>query len=144
MSSNSSYDNHLGHSVKRLYLLMGQHFNDVLRPYGVARSQWYMINYIYHSAGLTQKDLQDVMQVKSATLTGALNALEQKGWVTRQQSETDHRIKELRLTPAGQKLWETLPDPIIAIRTQMLKGISAEEEQIAREILDKAIHNLEQ
>jgi DNA-binding MarR family transcriptional regulator len=144
MSSNSSYDNHLGHSVKRLYLLMGQHFNDVLRPYGVARSQWYMLNYIYHSAGLTQKDLQDVMQVKSATLTGALNALEQKGWVTRQQSETDHRIKELRLTPAGQKLWETLPDPIIAIRTQMLKGISAEEEQIAREILDKAIHNLEQ
>ena len=141
--SESTYNNHLGHAVKRLYGLMGQAFNEVLRPYGVARSQWYLLNYIYHTPGLTQKDLLEVMQVKSATLTAALNALEQKGWIARQQNETDHRIKEISLTPAGRKLWESLPDPIIEVRAQMLKGISAEEEQFARAILDKAIKNLE-
>ena len=122
---------------------MGQAFNEVLRPYGVARSQWYMLNYIYHTPNLTQKELLDVMQVKSATLTTALNALEQKGWIYRQEHETDHRVKKIHLTPAGQKLWESLPDPIIEVRTRMLHGISAEEEQAARMILERAIQNLE-
>ena len=144
MGNELSYENHLGHSVKRLYLLMGQYFNDVLRPYGVAQSQWYMLLYIYHSTEPTQKELQDFLQVKSATLTAALNALERKGWVVREQSETDHRVKVLRLTLAGKELWETLPDPILAIRAQMLKGISAEEEKTARQILDRAIQNFEQ
>jgi DNA-binding MarR family transcriptional regulator len=144
MSSNVSYNDHLGHTIKRLYLLMGQYFNAVLRPYGVTVGQWYMLNYIYHSTGLTQNALQEVMQVKSATLTAALNALERKGWITRQQSETDHRVKIVALTPAGKALWETLPEPIAEIRKQMLKGISSEEERTARSILDKAIQNLEQ
>ena len=144
MSNDQSYGNHLGHSVKRLYLLMGQYFNEVLRPYGVAQSQWYILLYIRHSTEPTQKELQDYLQVRSATLTTAINALERKGWVTRQQSETDRRVKILQLTPAGVELWETLPNPIHAIRARMLESISPEEEKIARQILDRAIRNFEQ
>ncbi len=144
MTSASTYDNHLAHSVKRLYHLMGQYFNDVLRPYGVARSQWYMLFHIHQSPGLTQKELQDLLQVESATLTNALHALEQKGWVLRTQGTADRRVKMLRLTPAGQRLWEALPDPIMAIRKRMLQGITSNEEEIARKIIDKAIQKFEQ
>ncbi len=143
MSGDSMYNNHLAHSVKRLYHLMGQHFNEVLRPYGVARSQWYMLFYIHQSGGLAQKDLQGILQVESATLTAAINVLEKKGWVMRTPNATDRRINELQLTPAGRKLWEALPDPIMEIRQRMLKGISVEEEELARRILDRAIENLE-
>jgi MarR family transcriptional regulator, lower aerobic nicotinate degradation pathway regulator len=138
----AGHADHLGYSVKRLYHLMGQHFNEVLRPYGVARSQWYMLLHISRSAGLPQRELQDVLQVESATLTAAINVLERKGWVTRRQSRTDRRVKELALTPAGRELWESLPDPIVTIRTRMLDGISAEEEKTARTVLDRAIGNL--
>ncbi len=141
--SSAGYDG-LGHSIKRLYLLMGQHFNEVLRPYGIARSQWYMLYHIDQAGRLTQKELQDILQVESATLTGAINALEQKGWVVRKASTTDRRVKELQLTPAGKKLWSSLPDPILEIRKRMLKDIPSEEEQIAQKILEKAIQNLEQ
>ncbi len=144
MSNDQSYGNHLGHSVKRLYLLMGQYFNEVLRPYGVAQSQWYILFYIRRSAEPTQKELQDFLQVRSATLTTAINALERKGWIIRKQSKTDRRAKVLKLTPAGIELWESLPDPIRAIRARMLEGISPEEEKITRQILDRAIRNFEQ
>ena len=143
MDENSSYNDHLGHSIKRLYQLMGQYFNDVLRPYGVARSQWYILFYVNHASKVTQKELQNALQVESATLTVAINALERKGWVTRQPSAKDARIKELKLTPAGKKLWASLPDPILVVRKRMLEGISADEEKRARDILDKAIENLE-
>jgi MarR family transcriptional regulator for hemolysin len=137
------YTDHLGHSVKRLYHLMGQHFNDVLRPFGVARSQWYMLFHISRSAGLTQRQLQDILRVESATLTAAINVLERKGWVKRRQSDADRRVKELSLTPAGRVLWDSLPDPILEVRTRMLDGIGAAEEKAARGLLDRAIANLE-
>ncbi len=47
------------------------------------------------------------------------------------------------MTPEGQQLWESLPDPILAVRKRMHKEINAEEEEMAREVLEKAIHNLE-
>ena len=120
MTSNSSYGNHLGHSVKRLYLLIGQYFNEVLMPYGVAQSQWYMLLYIHYYTEVPQKDLQKILKVKSATLTVAINALCRKGWVTRAQSESDRRVKVLKLTTAGTDLWNKLPDPIAAIRAQLV------------------------
>lgn len=123
---------------------MGQRFNEVLRPSGVARSQWYILYFISRSAKLTQKELQAILGVESATLTVAINALVRKGWVVRCQSSQDHRVKELQFTPEGKKLWEGLPDPILAIQAQMLKGIRSEEAELARSILEKAIHNLEQ
>ncbi len=143
MSRKTPYANHLAHSVKRLYHLMGQYFNDVLRPYGVAQSQWYILYYISQSAGATQRTLQNILQVESATLTGAINAMEKKGWVMRRQNAADRRVKELYLTPAGQALWESLPDPILAVRKRMLQDISREEEGLARKVLEKAIRNFE-
>jgi len=143
MYKQTKYAGHLGHSVKRLYQLMGAYFNAILRPYGVASSQWYVLYAMSQSPQLTQKELQAAMQVESATLTGVINALVRNGWVERKQSAGDRRVKELRFTPAGRELWEKLPDPIITIHTQMLEGISAEEEIVARKILDKAIKNLE-
>src|SRR5579859_4437626 len=132
----TSDTDHLGHSVKRLYLLMGQHFNEVLRPYGVARTQWYLLFHISGSKGVTQRELQDIMQVESATLTAALTALERKGWVTRTESRADRRVKEVALTPAGRALWRRLPDPIAVVRKRMLAGIGPAEVKAARVVLD--------
>jgi DNA-binding MarR family transcriptional regulator len=144
MSTNSSHENHLGYVVKRLYHLMGQYFNDVLRPYGVAHSQWYVLYAMSQSSQLTQKELQAAMHIESATLTVTIDTLVRKGWIKRQQSEHDKRVKELHFTPAGRQLWERLPDPILAIRTKMMSGIPFEDEAVAERILNIAIRNFEE
>jgi len=123
---------------------MGQYFNTMLRPYGVAQSQWYMLYAISQAPQITQKELQTALRVESATLTAAVNALVRKGWVERVPNTPDRRVKVLRFTPSGRALWERLPDPITAIRKQMLQGINAKDEEVARKVLDKVIQNLEQ
>jgi DNA-binding MarR family transcriptional regulator len=143
VNTQSSYDGHLGHTVKRLYHLMGQYFNTILRPYGLASSQWYVLYAMSQSAQITQKELQAAMQIESATLTAMVDALVRKGWIERRQSPRDRRVKELHFTAEGKRLWEKLPDPIMAIRARMLQGIALDEEKTARKILDKAIQNLE-
>lgn len=141
--SHTTYDNHLGHSVKRLYRLMELQFNDVLRPYGIAQSQWYLLYYLNHVTCATQKELQTALGVEAATITAVVTALENKGWIARNQSTADRRAKEITLTPEGKLLWQKLPDPIAAVRERMLGSISPQDEQQARAVLDKIIANFE-
>src|SRR6266702_7470174 len=101
---NSPHDGHLGQSVKRLYYLAGHYFNDILRPYGVARSQWYVLHAMNQSPQLTQKELQITMRIESATLTPIIDSLVRKGWVERKQSGSDRRVKELHFTAGGRAL----------------------------------------
>lgn len=43
-----------------------------------------------------------------ATLTGVLSTLETRGWLVRSRSESDGRLVEVSLTPAGRELMSTL------------------------------------
>jgi DNA-binding MarR family transcriptional regulator len=139
-----SYDGHLGHSVKRLHHVMGLYFNDVLRPFGVAQSQWYLLHAISsRPPETTQRELQGALQIESATLTAAVDALVRKGWVERTLSAADRRVKEVRLTPAGRDLWRQLPDPIVATRRAMSRGIDNRDRDAAQRVLDQATANLE-
>ena len=144
MNDSKSYNDHLGHSIKRLYYSMGQYFNTILRPYGVAQNQWYILYAISQSTSMTQRELQTALQVESATLTAAIDTLVRKGWVERRQSKTDRRVNELCFTSAGKELWSKLPDPIVAVRAQMLQGIDTMDVEITKKIIDQAIKNLEQ
>jgi MarR family transcriptional regulator for hemolysin len=139
-----SYEGHLGHSVKRLHHVMGLYFNDVLRSHGVAQSQWYLLYAISsRPPATTQRELLGALQIESATLTAAVDALVRKGWVERAPSTADRRVKEVRLTPSGLDLWGRLPDPITATRRAMLRGIAAGDRDAAQRVLDHATVNLE-
>lgn len=72
--------NNLGHWIRRVYHEITLHTNDVLRPYGLARSQWEVLYRIASSDGVTQKDLQIAMKVESGTLTGIVDSLVLPYW----------------------------------------------------------------
>ena len=56
-----------------------------------------------------------------ATLTGVLSTLENRAWLQRSRSETDGRLVEVRLTPAGQRLMESL-FPAFNLQEQRVVG----------------------
>jgi DNA-binding MarR family transcriptional regulator len=116
--------------------------NEVLRPYGLARSQWEVLYRIVNAEGITQKDLQSVMNVESGTLTGIVDSLVKKGWLTRQEHPHDRRIKLLKMNLESQKRWSNIPNPIHLLRPHMMKGISEEEETFAIKLLQNAVMNL--
>jgi DNA-binding MarR family transcriptional regulator len=139
----TDYSKQIGFSIKRLHRLMDQRVNDLLRPYDLARSQWYALYYIQQAGTTTQKELLEWLAVEPATLTGIVDSLVRKGVLARNPSKADKRAKELRLTPNGQKLWKRLPDPIVEINKQLLAGFEAKEVQHVRAFMDQAIKNLE-
>jgi DNA-binding MarR family transcriptional regulator len=50
--------------------------------------------------------------VRSSTVTGVLDRLEQKALVTRQRNSPDRRVINIQLTAGGKKMAEVAPPPI--------------------------------
>lgn len=144
MDPTEAFHHNLGHWIKQVDHAITLRTNAFLRPYGLARSQWEVLFRIAAADGVTQKSLQSAMKVESGTLTGIVDTLIKKGWVTRTSHQQDRRINVLRMTEEGARRWQEIPSPITQLRPQMMQGISAEEEAAAIWVLQQAVKNLEE
>ncbi|HWZ95944.1 MAG TPA: MarR family transcriptional regulator [Opitutaceae bacterium] len=80
-----------------------QHF---FRPLGVTEAQFNVLNVLAHApAGLSQRELGDVLVVDRSNVTGLLDRLEKAGWVRREDHPQDRRIHRVMLTAKGRQLW---------------------------------------
>ena len=89
-----------------------------------------------------QRDLGHMLQVERATLSGIVAALVRKGLVDQVPGTEDQRQRELRITGAGMRLWDELPDPLAVIRAIAFDGADAAELAIARQVLQAATQRL--
>jgi DNA-binding MarR family transcriptional regulator len=143
MGTPAAHPEYLSYRVKRLYLLISQRIDDALKPHGLARSQWQVLSRVRRVGTLTQKDLQHLMQVESATLTCIVDVLAAKGWLERLESPEDKRLRVLRLTPEGSERLERIPDPYGIVETRMLDGLPKADRVQAQAALETMIRNLE-
>lgn len=142
MSSIAHPDFH-SYRVKRLFRLISQRIEDVLKPYGLGRTQWQVLFRVHRAGTLAQKDLVQALQVEPATLTGVIDALSAKGWLERLGSEEDKRCRVLRLSPAGEELLAGIADPYELVEKRMLAGVTPEERELVERTLEHMISNLE-
>jgi DNA-binding MarR family transcriptional regulator len=129
--------------LKRLYLLQSALVDDVLKAHGLGRSQWLALSRVREAGELPQRELQELMHVESATLTGIVDVLVSKGWLERISSPTDKRARVLRLTAEGERRWGAVPDPIDMAEACTTEGMSAEDREGMARCVEQMIANLE-
>jgi len=85
--------------------------NAVIRTYrplldklDLTYSQYLVMMVLWESDGISVKDLGARLYLDSGTLTPLLKRLESKGFVVRGRSETDERVRVLKLSEAGANL----------------------------------------
>ncbi|MGH7240159.1 MAG: MarR family winged helix-turn-helix transcriptional regulator [Candidatus Saccharimonadales bacterium] len=121
---------------------MNQRVDDVLRGYGMARSQFQALFWLERSSPLTQKELLGKMNIEPATLSGLIDTLEAKGYARRKPSNNDKRSKLIELTAAGKAVVERIPHPGLIVESVMFKDFSERDKQAYRQIVEKIIDNL--
>jgi DNA-binding MarR family transcriptional regulator len=92
----------------------------VLRPYDLGSTQWYVLYQLANDGPTMQRDLGHMLQIE--TLSGIVATLVRKGLVDQMPGSEDQRQRVLRITDAGMKLWEELPDPLAVIRAIVFDG----------------------
>jgi len=114
---------------------------DALRAHGLGATQWYVLHQLATVGPTKQRDLVDMLQVERATLSAVVGTLAVKNLVEQVRDTVDLRQKLLRLTPAGENLWDELPD-LSFIHDTAFGGVSQSDAEIVVRVLRTATERL--
>jgi DNA-binding MarR family transcriptional regulator len=114
-----------------------------LRPHGLGTTQWYVLHHLVRNGPTKQRVLPKILDIERATLSVIVAALVRKGLVEQMVDETDQRQKSLSLTPAGQALWQELPD-LASIQSTAFAEMDPAELSATINVLRTATERLEE
>ena len=140
--TNAHHQDTVGGCAKRLYFASRAVMDTLLRPYGLGSTQWYVLYQLATVGPTMQRDFVEMLNIERATLSGVVTTLLSKGLVAQAPDAEDQRQRILRLTRAGDKLWQALPNPVEMILEVAFTGADPAEMEIARKVLQNATKRL--
>ena len=131
-----------GSWAKKYFLASKAVMDDVLRPFDLGGTQWYVL-YLLHTHGpLKQRDLTRALEVERATVSEVVAILGRKALIAQTPDPDDQRQKMVHLTVGGTDLFALVPDPIALITTVAFDGIDDVDVATTQRVLRAATHNL--
>jgi MarR family transcriptional regulator for hemolysin len=108
-----------------------------LKHLGLGQASWMAIASIAKFGHPpSQTELAAQLGVEDPTMVSMLDRLSKAGFVTRQPSETDRRVKQVYLTEAGKDIYRTVMDVAASFRVEMLAGVDAEKLRVVTDFLE--------
>jgi MarR family transcriptional regulator for hemolysin len=108
-----------------------------LKYLGVSQASWMTIAVAAKAPGpLSQSELADSLGVEGATMVAMVDRLVKAGFVVREPSTTDRRVKRVVLTPAGNLLYDKVRTEAAAFRGALLAGIDHQKLLVATDLLE--------
>jgi len=89
------------------------------RQSGLTHPQFDIIATLGNTPGMSYKELGEKTLITKGTLTGVIDRLEQKGLVARERSCDDKRSFFVRLTPAGDAVFDDVFPKVVARGKQL-------------------------
>ncbi len=129
------------HDVSRLRRTV---FDQRVRPYGITRSQWWVLAHLSRARGrpMSQIELARLLDVGKATLGGLIDRLERSGYVVRGNDTVDRRVKFVNITPEGEKLISIMEKVGDDVNDSVVAGISKGDMQVLERSLAQMKLNL--
>lgn len=100
-----------GHHIRRLHQIAVAVFLQETEAHGITPVQFAALQTVANSPGLDQRSLAARIGLDTSTLANVVDRLETRGWMQRNASPEDKRVRLLTLTHDGdQLLAAVLPD----------------------------------
>lgn len=106
--------------IRRLVQAGELYSKELSKKYSVTSAQLNCLIALYENGPLPPSQIAKIIMVKSSTVTGIIDRLENKGLVVRLRKSPDRRVITIQLTEAGKKLADSAPPPI---QQQVLDGL---------------------
>jgi len=81
-----------------------QHFRPILNHFGVTEQQWRIMRALNESPTLEPRELCNICQISSPSMSGILARMEEIGLIGRSKFEGDQRRRKVHLSEAGASL----------------------------------------
>lgn len=95
----------------------------------------------YPEMDIYQKDLEEELNVQSASVSVLLKKLEKEGLIIRERAPDDNRLKRIRPTPAGIERQRAVNYDIRHMENRLTVGISKKQLRIFYDVIQKMMEN---
>lgn len=119
-------------------------FDASTAKFGLSRTQWRALAYIFRSPGLTQTELAKCLDLERASVGHVIDQLEKARYAERRSIEGNRRVWTLHLLPKAIEILPSLRLEADAIYARLLSGISDKEFDAIKALLAKMSGNLEE
>lgn len=123
-------EEHYGYWMRKVVRAMNNLFDEKLLRYDLTASQFSLLCQLWHKDGLTQKEIQESLGLRAASVSGLVDVLAGKGMIVREHDPEDARVKRLYLTEKGSNLKTVSTDIIMEIDCVLDQGFSEDERKI--------------
>jgi DNA-binding MarR family transcriptional regulator len=114
----------LGYLIHDVSRLRRTAFDQIAKPLGATRAQWWVIAHLARHDGMVQTQLAALLDVGKASLGALLDRLEATDFIERRPEPGDRRVKRVFLTKNSQQLLEQLVAAERTFNEQVLAGLS--------------------
>ena len=109
-----------------------------MRDMGISQAGWVAVAYVAKATQpISQSELANQVGVEAATMVSTIDRLEKAGLVERIASETDRRVKHVKVTPAGQAVYDKVKARADAIRAEVIGKLPPVKLAQATELLEQ-------
>ena len=112
----------IGYQVKRVQQAMSAALEPVFAAEGLTQAQWSVLVSLYFARGRTCAELARDQAHDKGAMTRLVDAMEAKGWVTRERATDDRRHVILELTTEGEAVAERTRNRVAACWNGWLDG----------------------
>lgn len=114
----------LGYLIHDVSRMRRTAFDQIMKPVGITRAQWWVIAYLSRHDGMAQTELADKLDVGKASLGSLLDRLEATAFIERRPDPSDRRVKRIFLAPTALQVLEQLAEMEAHFNLETLKDLS--------------------
>lgn len=128
--------------INSISLAWMTHLASALKTHDITTTKMRALAVLSISSPLTINELSLYALIEQSTMSRALDALEEQGFILRKPRPEDLRVRDVEITQAGRdafaKVWPTMYDSLL----QLLDGVDSEEYKAFTSTLNKIIGNI--
>lgn len=125
--------------LHRLLWKIGDHARSEAKAHGLPVAELAALRTIRDAPFPTPATVASATHLTRSTMTGVLDRMERKGWLTRERSQSDRRKVVLRLTPAGRERAADLAGPLPVDLLQQIEALDGDRQQVLASLLEHLV-----
>jgi DNA-binding MarR family transcriptional regulator len=142
-AANYRPEDSVGYLMRQILNRVAQDIERQLAHTDLTNAQWVPLFKIFSGQASTVAEVARHCHLDAGATTRMLDRLEAKGLCKRVRSDTDRRVVNIELTPAGHKAAADIPEILSGVQNAHLAGFSDEEFQALRGYLRRILNNAE-
>ena len=131
----------IGLMMRQILTSLAQGVEQRLVNSALTHAQWMPVLKLHLGHAATVAELARECHLDAGAMTRMLDRLEVKGLCTRSRSETDRRVVNIALTPAGSQAATEIPAVLCEVLNGHLTGLSTDEFATLKSLLQRVLHN---